>query len=895
MRTFYQFELMRFSFNKILFSAALLSIFSFLFINGNAQANNSANANSTDSLSNTIDSTANTPTKKKNRIESPINYTANDSIVLDMRGDAFLYGEGKVDYGKINLTADYIHMNTDSNMVDAHGNKNADGEVIGEPKLIDNGEEYQAKKLRYNFVTKQGYINHGIVQQGEGYIIGEKTKKIDDEYLCMEDGKYTTCDDHDCPHFYLNLTKAKVKQKKWVVTGPAYLVLLDVPLPIIIPFGYFPFNNSYSSGVIIPSYGDDLDRGFYLTQGGYYFAISDYMDLTLTGDMYTKGTWASYINSTYTKRYKYRGNVNASYREDVTGEKELKNVEGGYSKFKNLAITWTHSQDPKANPYRTFSASVNFSSSGYDRSNIQNYSNPALLSQNTKSSSVSYGYRFPETPFSISANILANQRTADSTISLTAPDFTVTMSRIYPFKRKEAIGKEKWFEKIYMSYNGHISNSIETKENGLLNASFANDWRNGINHSIPIGATFNVLKYLALTPTANYNERWYLQGINQSYNFTTNEVLNDTTNKFARVYDFNVGLSASTKIYGFFIPSRRIFGDQIGKIRHVITPTLSYSFRPDFSDPFWGSWKTYTGATPYDATVRQIAYSPYTRNLFGTSPEGKSSSINFSISNNLEMKWKQHNDTTGEAVYKTVSLIESLSASNNYNFAADSLRWGNFSANLRLKLFAGLNLNLSGTFDTYLYECDSTGKYIYRVNTARWEVGKLPRLINTSTSFSYTVSNQTFKKKEDPNKKEPDNKKDNKQKTVDDDGYTSYQMPWSLSFDYSMNYGYNYSSFDKILKEYDRKLTHNIGMRGNLSLTSKWSFNFGASYDFEFKQLAYSTLGVQRNLHCWGMSANIVPFGPYKSYNFLLNVNSSLLSDLKYDKQSDYTTPINWY
>lgn len=854
-----------------------LFAFGFLFLSSYAQENKN-------------DSIAPTPAKKKNKIENQITYTATDSIVLDMKGDAFLYGQGKVEYGQINLVADYIHLNTDSNSVDAHGTKNTEGELIGQPKLIDNGEEYQARNLRYNFITKKGFIQHGVVQQGEGYIIGEKTKKVDEEFLCMKDGKYTTCDDHECPHFYLNLTKAKVKQKKWVVTGPAYLVMLDVPLPLILPFGYFPFTKDYSSGVIIPSYGDDLNRGFYLTNGGYYFAISDYMDLTLTGDIYTKGTWASNVNSNYVKRYKYRGLVNASYREDVTGEEELAHIEGGYSKMRNLAITWTHTQDAKANPYRTFSASVNFSSSGYDRSNIQNYSNPALLSQNTKSSSISYGYRFPESAFSISANILANQRTADSTIALTAPDFTVTMSRIYPFKRTEAVGKEKWFEKVYMSYNGRISNSIETKENKLMDASLANDWKNGIDHTIPLGATFNLFKYLALTPTATYHERWYMQGINQSYNFTKNEVIKDTINKFARVYDFNMGVSASTKIYGFFIPSRRIFGDQIGKIRHVITPTVSYSFKPDFSDPYWGSWKTYTGKNTYDQTIQEIAYSPYAKNLFGTATSGKSSSINFSLNNNLEMKWKQHNDTTGESIYKTVSLIEAFAVNNSYNFAADSLKWGDFAANLRLKLFAGLNLNLSGTFDTYMYDCDSVGNNPHRINIARWDVGKLPRLKNTGTSFSYTFGDQTFKKKVDPNKKDV---KDEKKKDGENDGYTEYRMPWSLSFDYSMNYGY--TTFDASIKEYKRELTHNIGMRGNLTLTSKWSFNFGASYDFNIDQISYSTLGVQRNLHCWNMSANIVPFGPYKTYNFMVNVSSSLLSDLKYEQRSDYTAPINWY
>lgn len=836
------------------------------------------------------DSISNNKTKKKNKIENQIVYTASDSIVLDMKGDAFLYGQGKVEYGKLNLTADFIHLNTDSNSVNAHGNIDKDGNYIGQPKLVDNGEEYDARNLRYNFVTKKGFIHHGIVQQGEGYIIGEKTKKVDEEYLCMKDGKYTTCDDHDCPHFYLNLTKAKVRQKKWVVTGPAYLVMLDVPLPLAIPFGYFPFTKDYSSGVIIPSYGDDIYRGFYLTNGGYYFAISDYMDMTLTGDIYTKGTWASNLNTNYVKRYKYRGVINANYREDVTGEKELKDV---YQKTYNLAFTWKHTQDAKAHPYRTFSASVDFSSSGYDRANLATRANPTILSRNIKSSSVSYTYNFPETPFCISANILGTQKTEDSTITLRIPDLTFTMSRIYPFKQKNGFGKEKWYEKIYMSYTGQLGNSITTKENKLFESSLANDWNNGVDHSIPFGANFNILKYLSITPNATYHERWYLKQIRKYWDDTNplnkDSTSNDTINRFYRVYDFNVGISASTKIYGFFTPNRRLFGDRIGKIRHVITPSISYNFKPDFSDPFWGSWTTYNRPTSStDPSLKYISYSPFANMLYGTSSSGKSSSLSFTLNNNIEMKWKQHNDTTGEAKYKTVSLIDAFSVSGSYNFAVDSLNWSNFNANLRLKLAKNLTMNLSGTFDTYLY--DENANYI---NTARWEVGQFPRLRGTSTAFSYSFGDQTFKKKEEEKKDDKQTAQQQK-KDGDTDGYAQYHLPWNISFDYSMQYGYN--KFIKEKREYNYKLTHNIGIRGNMTLTSRWSFNAATAYDFNSKQITYSSLGVTRNLHCWSMTANIVPLGPYKTYNFLVHVNSSLLSDLKYEKQSDYSTaPINWY
>lgn len=832
---------------------------------------------------------------QKSKIEAPIIYSASDSIVLNTSGNAFLFGNSKVDYDKLSLTADKIHINTDSSTVSAKSTTKENGEVIGLPSLTDNGETYEAKTLRYNFVTKKGFIQHGVTQEGEAYIIGEQTKKVDDEILCMKNGKYTTCSDHDCPHFYLNLTKAKVKQKKWVVTGPAYLVMLDVPLPLVIPFGYFPFNKEYSSGVIIPSYGDDLDRGFYLSRGGYYFAVNDYMDLALTGDIYTKGTWATYANSTYLKKYKYRGNFNFSYREDITGEYELRNdSNSNYSKLKNLAITWTHTQDPKASPNRTLSASVNFSTSGYDRSNISNYSNLSVLSQNTKSSSISLGYRFPETPFSMTMSVLGSQRTADSTVSLTLPDLGVTMSRIYPFKKKESFGKDKWYEKIYMSYTGRMSNSIVTKEYKLKHSSLVNDWKNGADHSIPFGATFNVFKYIALTPSVNYHERWYLQSYNKSWDGVKNAVKIDTINSFSRVYDFSTGISASTKIYGFFTPNRKLFGDRIDRIRHVITPTLSYNFRPDFSDPYWGSWKSYR-----DSDNEIIRYSPYEKGIYGYPTAGKSSSMTFSLTNNLEMKWRHLNDSTGEKEYKTVSLIDALSVSGTYNFAADSLNWSILTAGLRLKLFKDMTVNLNGTFDTYFYGLDKSGNP-HLINKLRWDYGELPRLMSTSTSFSYTINNQTFSKtkktetpKDDSTDKDKDKNKAKKANSTDEDGYEKPYLPWSLSFDYSLRYGY--TTFNKSIMEYNRDLSHNIGVRGSFNLTKKWSFNFSAAYDFDYKDITYSSLGINRDLHCWSMSANIVPYGPYKSYNFIVHVNSSMLSDIKYEKRSDYTTPTDWY
>lgn len=863
------------------------------------------------------------PAKKKHNktaLTAPVVYSAQDSIVMFRAGNAYMYGNSDVKYDNMKLTADFIHLNSDSSIVDAKGTFNTkDSAMVGEPVFTDNGQDYHAKTIQYNFNTKKGFVRQALIQQGDGYVVGKETKKVGDDTFFLRNGHYTTCDHHDHPHYYLNLTKAKVKQKKWVVTGPAYLVIADVPLPLAIPFGYFPFTHSYSSGFIMPTYGDEMTRGFYLRNGGYYFAINDYLDLTLLGDIYTNGTWALGGAMRYVKRYKFNGNFNVNYRVDKYGLKELPNE---YQEMKNFNLVWTHTQSPKSMPNSTFSASVNFSSSGYDRSNVSNYYNASVLSQDTKSSSISYSHTFPNTPFSLSTSLLASQRTSDSTMALTLPDLTLTMSRIYPFKRKNKVGKDRWFEKFYVSYNGNIANAIETKENKVLHSSLVTDWHNGMNHSLPIGASFNVLKYLSLTPTANYHSRWYLQHINQSWDYTANEVMRDTVAGFDRVWDFSLGLSASTKLYGFFKPVKWLGGNRIDRIRHVFTPTVSFSYHPDFGTDWWGYYDSYTRpVNPSDpnSDTYEVKYSPFSNGQFGVPSDGKSGSVNFAINNNVEMKWRTINDTTGEDQFKKISLIDALSFSTSYNLAADSLKWSNISANLRLKLTKSFSLNLNGTFDQYYLALNEYNN-VTHVDQLRLSDGDLPRLINTSTSFSYSFSNNTFKRKD---KKTPETKakglteanvdeenalaeakaklKEDKPQEKDDLGYAKFSLPWTLSFDYSMRYG-NSSEIDTLgiaapgtRCEYVRELTHNLGIRGTISLTSNWNLSMGVSYDCTEHKLAYSSLSVSRNLHCWNMSANIVPFGPYKSYNFLVCVSSDMLADLKYEQNSDYSFYQNWY
>ena len=852
---------------------------------------------------------------KPNQIDAEIVYSAQDSIVFLGNGTGFLHGKGDVKYKNIDLKADFIRVKMDSSMVFARGRTDSIGKKIGEPVFTESKTEYQSKELTYNLKTKKGYIRQAVTKQGEGYVISDKTKKTSDDVLCMADGKYTTCDNHDHPDFYLDLTRGKVKPGKYIVSGPAYLVIEDVPLPIAIPFGFFPFTDKYSSGIIMPTFQDDYSRGFGLSNGGYYFAISDYMDLDLKGEIYTKGTWAVNATTQYVKRYKYRGSLSFNYRTDVISEKGLPD----YQSTPNLSFTWSHSQDAKANPYFNFSSSVNFATSGYTRSNINTYNNSSINSQNTKSSSVSFTQRFPDSPFNMSGSMLISQRTKDSTLSLTLPDISLSMSRIYPFKRKNAVGKERWYEKISMSYSGTLRNQIDTKENKLLHSSISRDWKNGMQHNIPVSATFNIFKYINVSPNATYTERWYLQSINKSWNNTTNKVRIDTLDGFHRVYDFNMGVSATTKLYGFYTPIRALFGNKVEQIRHVMTPSISFSYRPDFSNPVWGYFGTYTQSLPDISNPlikhdQAVQYSHYENGMFGSPGAGKSGVINFSVGNNVEMKVRNDNDTTGTEKFKKISLIDALSISGGYNLAVDTMQWQIFSTSLRIKLGKSYSLSLSGSFDPYMYSINNV-KQVVRVNKLRWENGQFPKFLGTSTSYSYTLNNDTFKKKTNKDKSKSDtdklptkgddtktnssNKKDadKDKKDIDKDldGYQKVKIPWSLSINYSIQYG-NTSVFDTTRMDYKMAFTHNLNVSGNISLTQNWKMSATTSYDFKAHQFTYTNVNIIRNLHCWTMTGSMVPFGPFKSYTFRLGVNASMLQDLKYDKHSGYSTNnITWY
>ncbi len=841
--------------------------------------------------------------REKVDVDNVITINAADSLVLWGQNKALMYGDGKVNYGDLKLEAAQIEVDMKDKTVYAVGRPDSVGELQGKPVFEQAGSTYETKTMSYNFKTKRAYITDVITQQGEGYLTGGYTKKTEDDYYYMKNGRYTTCDDHEHPHFYFQLTTAKVKPKKNVVTGPAYLVLAGLPLPVAVPFGYFPFSEKYSSGVIVPTFGDDYNRGFYLRDGGYYFAINDNIDLALTGEIYTKGSWGLKATSTYAKRYKYSGNFDISFLTTIYGDKG----QADYSKQKNFQVIWSHSQDSKANPNMTLSASVNYMTSGYSRNDLNSYYN-SNFTESTKSSTINMTYRFPRSKWSFSTNLNIAQRTQDSTLTVSFPNITLTMSQTYPFKRKKAVGDEKWYEKIRLSYSGQLQNSLTAKQDEFFQKSLIKDWRNAMKHSIPISATFNLFKYINLTPSVSFTDRMYTRKVNRAWDPNASAEVCDTSYSFYNVWDFNASLSLDTKIYGFFKPMA-FLGDKVKMIRHVLTPTISFSGSPDFSSSFFG----YYGQYEYtDANGKQQTrkYSLFPNSLYGVPGEGKTGMVSVSLANNVEMKVKSDNDSIGE---KKVSLIENFTVSQSYNFAADSLNWSNINTSLLLRLTKSFNLNLSATWDVYTYQLNEYGNPV-RVNIPRWKCGKgLGRLSSTGTSFSYTFNNDTFKKKKDNNKDKNNNKNNSNNSNEDDegrinrpgakkeddgmdmgdDGYMKWSVPWSLSVNYSVNY--SYGEFDKQKLEYKGKITQNLSFSGNIRPTKNWNFGFSASYNFDTHKLAYMNCNISRDLHCFSMRASFVPVGPYKSYNFSIAVKSSLLSDLKYDKRSSTSNGVTWY
>ena len=856
--------------------------------------------------------------QRKNGIDAPVHYTADDSMTYE-GGIAHLYGSANVKYEDMDLQSDQIYMSLDSSLVHATGSQDTTGAKFGTPVFKMGNDTYETDTMAFNFKTKKGIISNVYTEQDDGFMTSELSKRNAKGEMFLYRGRYTTCDDPH-PDFYFAMSRAKVRPGKDVVFGPTYLVVADVPLPFAIPYGFFPFTKSYSSGFIMPTYGDETSRGFYLRDGGYYFAISDKMDLKLIGEIYTKGSWGISAASNYRKRYRYNGSFLFSYQNSVDGDKNMPD----YSKTTSFKVQWSHSQDAKANPYRSLRASVNFASTSYERNNLTSMYNPQAMTQSTRTSSVSMQTTFSSIGMSLGLTTNLNQNMRDSTIELTLPDLNVSISRFFPFKRKHAAGKERWYEKISMSYTGRMSNSISAKEDKLLNSSLTKDWRNGIQHSIPISGNFTLFGYLNLNPSFNFTDRMYTQKYKRSWDAEAQREVVDTLQGFYNNYNWNMSLSASTKLYGFYVPNKKIFGEKIQAVRHVLTPSVSFNYAPDFSASRYGFWDTYQ-KTDANGNVTMVEYNQYQGTLYGGPSKGKTGSISMDVSNNIEMKVKTDDDSTG---FKKISIIDELGASMSYNMAAETRPWSDLSTRLRLKLTKSYTLNLNAVFATYAYEADSVGARPYIGNHTEYSHGRFGRFQGMSQNLSYTLDNKKlanlFKRLRGEKVKDDDKDGDNKGKydtgadtnldtdmeagkhgarkenagmaDTDEDGYMAFSMPWSLSFGYGITMRENTGgTFNYNTMRYPYKFTQNLNMSGNVRIADGWNISFSSGYDFENKKISMTTASLSRDLHCFNMSCSVV-LAPYTSYNFSFRCNAATLTDaLKYDKRSSYSNAVQWY
>lgn len=857
--------------------------------------------------------------RRKNGIDAPVIYSGSDSLVyIAGSKTAHIYGDAKVDYENMKLAAERIHMSLDSNLVHAEGVVDTLGVKSGTPVFNMGSDKYESDRMSFNFKTKKGLISNVYTEQQDGFMTATTSKRDSSGVIYMQKGRYTTCDAEN-PDFYISLSRAKVRPGKDVVFGPAHLVVADVPLPLAIPYGFFPFTDSYSSGIIMPTYGDEMSRGFYLRDGGYYLAINDKMDLKLLGEIYTKGSWGISAASNYRKRYKYSGSFYASYLNTKTGDKGLPD----FREEKSFKIQWTHRQDPKANPYNTLQASVNFATTSYEQSNLTSAYNPQAMTQSTRTSSVSWSTTFSSIGMSLSSTFNLSQNMRDSTIALTLPDLNISISRFYPLKRKHAAGKERWYEKIYMSYTGHISNTINTKEDLIMKSSFTKDWKNGWQHQIPIGGSFTIFDAINVTPSFNLTNRTYFSKINKSWDDIAQREVADTINGFNNVYNWNLSLQASTQLYGFYIPNRKIFGDKIEAIRHVLKPSVSFSYAPDFSSHRYGFWDSYQ-KTDADGNVTLVEYSPYQNMLYGTVSKGKTGSISLDIGNNIEMKIKSDKDSTG---FKKISIIDELGFAMSYNLSAKERPLSDLTTRIRLKWWKNYTFNMNAVFATYAYELDENGRP-YIGNRTEYSFGRFGRFQGMSQNISYTLNPEKIKKlfgksddedkNKDKNKSDEDDDYDTGVETniddtmqrgqnaargnnagkaeTDEDGYMAFSMPWSLTFGYGITMRENTAGkFNKETMRYPYKFTQTLNVSGNIRISEGWNISFSSGYDFDFKKLSMTTASLSRDLHCFSMACSVV-IAPYTSYNFTFRCNAATLTDaLKYDKRSSLSNSVKWY
>ncbi len=823
-----------------------------------------------------------------------VKYQADDSVVYDAAASKVrLYGKARVDYTDLNLTASYIEVDLSRSTAFAKGILDSTGRLRGRPVFTQGADKYEAEAMTYNFKSKRAKIQGVVTQQGEGYIHGESVKKTADNEMYIRDARYTTCNlEH--PHFHIQASKIKVIPGKKLITGPFNLHFMDLPTPLGFGFGIFPTPKTATSGLIVPTYGEALDRGFFLRNGGYYWHISDYVDARILGDIYSKGSYGFSVISSYKKRYSFGGNVDMRYSYRQAGDDNLTPV------GKDFWLQWTHT--PETRGTSSFSASVNLGTSSYNQRN--SFSTNNYLSSSF-SSNVAYSKTFRGTPFSMGINARQQQNVVTKQVDMELPSFNLNMNRIYPFRGKSGSGKT-WYQKISLAYNMAAQNSISNAPTGAISLSGAkildeanplrdsllpfskenfqpllDRMRNGMRHSIPVSTSFNILKYLQVSPSFNYEEYWYLQRLDYNWLESARAVDVDTIRKFSRAYNYSGSVSMQTRLYGIFFIRKA----GIEAIRHIMNPSISLSYRPDFSDPKYGMAKD----VQVDTTGRTARLSPFAGAVFGGSPSrGKSGAVSFSLVNTIEMKVRNRKDTTGKEAFRKINLLDNLSASTSYNLAADSFQLSPISLSARTTLFNKLNLNISGVFDPYSYQAairNETGQIIRaqrKTPVYSWKNDQGLGKISSLNLAASTSLNPKAREKKSLNRKNLSMQEERELDFINanPDLYVDFSIPWNMNVSYNLTYskiGYEKSS-----------IMQSMNISGDLKITSKWKLGVSSGYDFINKKLVYPNINVYRDLHCWEMRFNWVPTGNRGSYSIDINVKASVLQDLKLSRRRSW-------
>ena len=804
--------------------------------------------------------------KKKAVLDARIDYSAEDSLTffLDSK-DVFLYNKAKIDYDKMKLESGFMTVNFDTKTLFAEGVKDSTDTIAQAPIFKEGNAEYKSKELKYNFDTKQGLISNVFTKESDGYLHGEKVKKKDDRTMYISSGMFTTCDNEDHPHFGISFSKAKAITDDKIVTGPAWFSLMEIPLPVGIPFAYFPFTDGKKSGFLMPSYGNAANRGYYLRNIGWYFAINDYIDLALRGDIYTNLSYALNISSSYVKRYKYRGSIEFRYEDNHTG---LKNTPS-YSSSSDFKFRWTHSQEAKSHPYRTFSANVNLVSSKFNQytTNVSDYFN------NTTTSSIAFSTRFGSA-WSFTANLGESYNINSGAISLDLPSMTLSSIQFYPFRKKKSSGKRKWYEDISFSYRANLINTIDTYDSLLTSSDLIKNFRNGIMHSIPISSNVKILKHLNWTNSISYTERWYTNSISKTYNPETDLIDKDTIYGFIANRNANFTSSINTRLYGMFTFKKGF----IKAVRHVINPSISFNYTPDFSEPSLGFYDFYT-----DKEGKRVYYSKTENGVFGSPPQGASGVISFSLGNNLEMKVPDKNDTV-EGMRKIV-LLEAFNISSGYDLARDSVNWQPLRLTARTTLFKKLLINFSAAYTPYVLNENGV-----LTNELLWhKEGRLFQKQNSqwTLNMSWNLNSKADHSQTTGDYHSPTEMQyspfSNPNEILSE--HVDFSIPWNLTL--GVNYS-RLSSYIVSIAGYQTNQSATLTARGDLNLTEKWKIGFSSGYDFINKDFTYTSIDFYRDLHCWEMRMNWIPFGPRQGWNFSISVKAPMLQDLKYEKRNDF-------